>query len=157
MAHAHADVTIDAPIDLVWTVMLDTAAYPEWNPFVVEIGLPAGRPPQLGDVLDLHVRWSDGKGTAAHETVTGLDAPEASDGASALLQYAFGGPIARLGLVRGLRNQELTRLDDDTTRYVTHETLTGLASRFAPIAKVQDGFERHARALKARAESLRSA
>ncbi len=154
MPYASAEVLIHAPIEVVWAVMLDTEAYPEWNPFIVRIGLPAGRPPQEGDTLDLHVRWRNGKGTVAHEQVTILRPPGAADGAAALLQYAFGGPLDRLGMVTGLRDQRLERVATSTTRYRTEETLRGWASRFTPIAKVQDGFERHAAALKTRAEAL---
>ena len=39
-----AAVDIDAPIDRVWAVMLDTASYGEWNPFVVEAECPS--PPE---------------------------------------------------------------------------------------------------------------
>jgi len=56
-------------------------------------------------------------------------------------------------LVRGRRRQEL-REQDGTPGYTTAETLHGLLAAAAPIRKVQDGFERHARALQARAEEL---
>jgi hypothetical protein len=85
------------------------------------------------------------------ERITALDEPR--DGA-ALLEYDFRGPIAALRLVRGRRRQELTALDGGGTMYVTAETLRGALSFAAPIRKVQDGFERHAEALKRRAEAL---
>ncbi len=153
MASARAEIEIAAPIDVVWATMIDTAAYPAWNPFIVEVGRPDGddRPLRLGDRVVLHVRWHDGGKARATERVTALDPPGA--GGTALLEYEYGGPIAALGLVRGRRQQQLTALADGATRYTTHENLRGIASRFAPIAKVQDGFERHAAALKAAAEA----
>lgn len=57
-------------------------------------------------------------------------------------------------MVNGLRDQRLDLIDAHTTSYRTEETLHGWAARFAPIAKVQDGFERHAAALKDRSEAL---
>lgn len=149
MGHAHASIEIDAPIEAVWSVMVDTAAYREWNPFIVEVGLPDGPELAVGRRVVLHVRWSGGGTAKATERVTALDPPS---GGAALLEYAYGGPVAALGLVRGRRRQELRALDGGRTSYRTHERLRGLLAWAAPITKVQDGFERHARALKARCE-----
>lgn len=151
MPTAQAETTIGAPIHLVWDVMLDAGAYPQWNPFIVRFDLLGGGEPAVGDRIRLHVEWHTGGRTRATERITAIEPP--TDGV-ALLEYAYGGPIAALGLVRGRRQQRLTALDAGTTRYTTDETLTGWASRFAPIAKVQDGFERHAAALRERAEAL---
>lgn len=150
---ARTEVVIDAPPDEVWRVMLDTDAYGEWNPFIVRVDRLAGREPAVGDDLRLHVRWADGGSVTTVERITALDPPASGSG---LLEYDFLGPIAALRLVRGRRRQELTALPDGRTRYVTHETLHGLLSALAPIRKVQDGFERHAQALKQRAEQRRS-
>lgn len=156
MGVAAASAVIDAPIQLVWDVMLDTERYPEWNPFIVRVGLPAKRPPQLGDRLVLQVRWSTGGRARATERITALVPPSETGGRRARLEYAYGGPVGALRLVRGRRLQELVRLDEDVTTYTTHERLHGPLAALAPLARVQDGFERHARALKVRAESLRS-
>jgi hypothetical protein len=149
MTSAHAEVVIAAPIDIVWRVMLDTDAYGEWNPFIVRVDRLAGRAPQVGDDLKLHVRWRGGGKVSTVERITVLDPPDAG---TALLEYDFRGPLAALRLVRGRRRQQLSVLPDGSTRYATSEQLHGLLARAAPIRKVQDGFERHAEALKARAE-----
>ncbi|HWH28138.1 MAG TPA: SRPBCC domain-containing protein [Mycobacteriales bacterium] len=153
MATAHTEVRIDAPIDVVWQVMLDTDAYGEWNPFIVKVDRLGGRAPEVGDDLRLHVRWKSGGRVTTVERITALDPPR--DG-SALLEYDFLGPFATLRMVRGRRRQELTA-EGDATRYVTGETLRGWLSWAAPIGRVQDGFERHATALKQRAEQLHRA
>ena len=153
MGEARAEVVIHAPIDVVWDVMLDTERYGEWNPFIVEVGLPAERPPMVGDPIVLHVRWGSGGGAKATERVTTLEPPDQHDGARAILDYDYGGPLAALRFVRGRRRQELERRGESETAYRTHERLHGLLAWAAPLAKVQDGFERHALALKARAES----
>lgn len=154
MATATASAVIDAPIQLVWEVMLDVERYPEWNPFIVRVDLPAGRPPELGDQLILHVRWRTGGRARSTERITVLDGPAALGGRRALLEYAYGGPLDGARLVRGRRRQELNRLDEAITTYSTFERLHGLLAWAAPIGRVQDGFERHAAALKARAEEL---
>jgi hypothetical protein len=154
MGVATASAVIEAPIDVVWDVMLDVDRYPEWNPFIERVVLKAGRPPQVGDQLVLHVRWSTGGRARATERITTLNPPAASGGRRAMLEYQYGGPVSALRLVRGKRQQELVRLEPSVTTYTTHERLHGALAGLAPLARVQDGFERHAEALKARAESL---
>jgi hypothetical protein len=148
---AEATATIEAPPEVVWSVMLDLDAYPDWNPFVVRIDGPAGRPAAVGDELVLHVRWESGRGVTTTERITRLEPPDAGRGT---LEYDFGGPLATFALVRGRRLQEIDGGADGTTRYRTSERLHGLLAFAAPIGRVQRGFERHAAALKARAEAV---
>lgn len=152
MGTAAAAAVIEAPIDLVWSVMLDTDRYGEWNPFIVRIDRPLGRPLQVGDPLVLHVRWLTGGKVTSNEHVHALDGP--TDGRRALLEYHYTGPLGRLGLIRGRRIQELSRIDEGVTAYNTRERLRGALAWAAPLGRVQDGFDRHARALKERAEQL---
>src|SRR5947209_7643640 len=88
MAEAAASVVIDAPIDVVWAAMLDTDAYPAWNPFIVRVGRKATGPLAVGDQLVLHVKWASGGGARATERISGLASPSV-DG-TALLEYDYG-------------------------------------------------------------------
>ena len=148
---AEASAAIEAPPEVVWGVMLDLRAYPAWNPFVVQVDGPEGRAAAVGDELVLHVRWANGRGVTTRETISRLDPP--ADGRAGALEYDFGGPLARLGLVRGRRLQEVEGSAAGST-YRTSERLHGLLAFAAPISRVRDGFERHAAALKARAEAV---
>jgi hypothetical protein len=148
---AQASVEIEAPIELVWSVMIAVASYGEWNPFIVRVDCDGA--PAVGSLLRLHVRWARGGGTVSPEVITRMDAPDAS--ATATLAYRFEGWPHELGLVHGTREQRLDSLGEARTRYTTYERFSGLLARGVPLAKVQDGFERHARALKQRAERLR--
>jgi hypothetical protein len=154
--HAEATVAIDAPIDLVWSVMTDTARYREWNPFVVELA-PVGGALAVGGKIHLRVQWGRGGGAETVEVVTRLEAPTpaGSGPRRSLMEYQYLGWLPRLALVRGSRQQSLEQQPGQATVYRTAETFTGLLARGVPLAKVQDGFERHAQALKQRAESLR--
>lgn len=138
---------IDAPIELVWSVMLDVDAYPEWNPFVVRAD--CGRP-EVGAPITLHVRWANGRGTRSPERISVLEPPR--DGVAALA-YDYEGWPSRLGLVRGRRWQRLS-LVDGRTRYDTVEEFSGPLVGLAGPGRVAEGFRRHADGLRARAEAL---
>ena len=150
-ARPSASAEIDAPLDLVWTVMLDTDRYGEWNPFVERAETVS--PAAVGDPIVLHVRWPNGRTTRSPERISAVEPPYA-DGATtrALLAYVYEGLPARLGLVRGTRFQRLSQVAGGPTVYDTVEEFSGPLVRFAGPARVADGFRRHAEALKARCE-----
>ena len=86
----HARIEIDAPLDRVWEVMLDTASYGEWNPFVQRADCAA---PRVGEAITLHVRFANGSTATSPERITALDVPTTSeDGVRrALLAYRYEG------------------------------------------------------------------
>jgi hypothetical protein len=148
-----ASIDIDAPLGVVWRVMLDTASYGEWNPFVERA--ETAEPPAVGNPIVLHVRWASGRTTRSPERIVGLEPPlTAGDVTAARLSYVFEGWPARLGLVRGTRHQELTQRAGGPTTYDTVELFTGPLVRLAGPGRVAEGFRRHAAGLKQRAESL---
>lgn len=153
--HPRAQVDIDAPIDLVWTVMLDTPSYAEWNPFVVRA--ECATPPRVGDPILLHVRWSNDRGTRSPERISVVDAPHDVDGVRrATLAYVYEGLPSRLGLVKGIRHQRLSQSEGGgPTSYETVEEFSGPLVRLAGPGRVEDGFRRHAEALKTRCEQRR--
>ena len=146
-----ASVDIDAPIDRVWAVMLDTGAYAEWNPFVVRA--ECATPPKVGDPIKLHVRWANGRGTTSPERISQVDPPYDENGVRrATLGYVYEGLPAKLGLVRGTRHQRLSQAPGGPTRYETVEEFSGPLVPLAGPQRVEEGFRRHAEALKARCE-----
>ena len=152
MSRPGASIEIDAPLSVVWQVMLDTAAYGEWNPFVERVETPV--PAAVGNPIVLHVRWADGRTTRSPERITALEPPRTVDGVTtALMSYVFEGWPARLGLVRGTRHQRLTQRAGEPTTYDTVEEFSGPLVRLAGPGRVADGFARHAAGLKRRAES----
>ncbi len=152
-ARPSASASIDAPLDLVWQVMLDTAAYGEWNSFVYEV--ECSTPARVGDPIKLHVRWANGRTTSSPERITALEPPLHEDGVgTARLSYAYEGLPDKLGLVHSTRHQWLFQEGGGPTVYTTEQELTGPMVRFAGPARITDGFERQAEGLKQRAESL---
>jgi hypothetical protein len=145
-------IDVDAPLDEVWAVMMDTAQYPAWNPFVARIDAPPG-PLVVGTPLRLHVRWADGGQVVSPEEVEGISPPHDEDSVRrAVLAYRYTGVPARFGLLRCTRVQTLEQRPGGATTYRSTEHFHGLLARAVPLAKVQDGFARHARALKGRVE-----
>ena len=152
-ARPSASVQIDAPLDLVWAVMLDTGAYGEWNPFVERV--VTASPAAVGNPIVLHVRWANGRTNRSTERITAVDAPSTTGATTtATLSYAFEGWPARLGLVRSVRHQRLFQPSGGPTTYDTVGEFSGALVSFAGPARIQDGFARHAAALKERAESV---
>lgn len=149
-----AEITIDAPLPIVWEIMLATERYGEWNPFVerAETAVPAA----VGNPIVLHVVWANGRRTRSPERITALDGPltdPATGTTTALMSYVYEGLPAKLGLVRGVRHQRLTQEPGGPTTYATVEEFRGPLVALAGPGRVADGFRRHAEGLKARAEA----
>lgn len=152
-ARPGATVEIDAPLEIVWAVMTDTAAYGEWNPFCFRADCPT--PPATGDPIVLHVRWANGRTTTSPERISAVEPPYQDGGTRrALLAYVYEGLPAKLGLVRGTRLQRLSQEPGGPTVYATVEEFSGPLVPLAGPGRVAEGFTRHAEALKKRAESL---
>jgi hypothetical protein len=147
-----ASIEIDAALDEVWAVMLDTASYADWNPFVVRAECAAD--PQVGDPILLHVRWANGRGTTSPERISVLESPHDDEEGvrRATLAYVYEGLPAKLGLVRGTRFQRLSQAPGGPTRYDTVEEFSGPLVRLAGPKRVEDGFRRHAEALRRHCE-----
>lgn len=138
---------IDAPIDVVWSIMIDFADYGRWNPFVVE-AQASGRP-GMGSPLRLTARMPAGWRTRTRHRITAWSPP---DGGAARLGYEVVGPLTLL--VGGARMQTLESLSPTQTRYTSIEAFRGPMARFAPARQVEEGVIRHADGLKWAAEGV---
>ncbi len=146
---AEAKITIQAPIERVWQVLLDTNNYKKWNPFVVNAEAE-GDVTVAGTKMKLYVKWRNGKGASSNEIITDTKPPYIDDAGikRAHWSYRFTGWLHTLGLVHAVRYHYLEELKDGSTAYRTHELFTGLLKNFIPLADVQNGFERQTEALK---------
>ncbi len=152
MPVAQSEISIEAPIEQVWSAIVRFDAYPQWNSFVRKIDAPTYPGVTVGAQLALHVHFANGKEVVSVEAITRFEPPQhgaASGTLTATLEYEFLGPLSTLYLVRGRRIQTLEAISPTTTRYFTHERLRGLLASAAPIGLVQKGFEAHAADLKA--------
>ena len=136
-------VTIDAPVEVVWTVLTEVERYGEWNPFTPRartdfaIGSPA------------HLRVRMGPTTfGIVETVCAVEKPRLI-----AWQKTFG---ARW-LLHALREQHLEPVDEASCRYRNRDRLTGVLALIVAACSggyMRRGFDDVAEGLKARAESI---
>jgi hypothetical protein len=146
---AETEITVNAPIEKVWELMLNVHEYRKWNPFVVSIET-YGDVSKTGTAMKLHVRWMNGGMQTSNEIIEEVFPPKIGERGKKLAHwsYRFTGPLDKLGLVHALRFQWLEENSDGTTSYKTREEFSGLLTGFLPLKKVQDGFERQAKAIR---------
>jgi hypothetical protein len=142
-------IDIDAPVALVWEIMVDFERYPEWNPLNRFFRLDTYAAP--GQTVTFGPRWgpydSDRLGEAGftqHETLTVWEE-------DCCLAYAT---ISRW--VNAERTQYLAPITANRSRYYTYERTAGI---LAPVVRriygrrIVLGFTANGLALKRRAEA----
>ena len=143
MKHLVTEIKIDAPTDVVWNVLTDLAAYPTWNPFIVEaVGNAV-----VGTKLKNRLEPPGGKSMTFKPTVTVVD-PEA--------RFEWLGVLGVRGLFDGRHIFEL-EANGDSTKFVHREEFTGIVvPLFARSLEkgTKAGFEAMNQAIKERAEAL---
>ena len=131
----NASVEIDAPAEVVWSVVADTSRYPEWNPYHVRVAgklLP-------GERLTVDIRKPNGAALTIHPRVLEF-LPERS--------LVWGGGPA--GIFRGVHRFDLEALSPACTRLHHTEVFSGIAVRFADLDAIEPGYRRMNEALRAR-------
>ncbi|MFD0855416.1 SRPBCC family protein [Actinomadura adrarensis] len=141
------EIEIDARPALVWKVLTDLRAYPEWNPFIVS---SEGEVRKGGKLVNKLVQKGGGGSMTFKPTVLVAE-PEK--------EYRWIGRFLVPGIVDGEHYFLLEALDGgERTRLVQGETFTGVVVPFAGGAiDVEEEFADMNRALKARAEKMAEA
>jgi hypothetical protein len=139
MQTLHASADIDAPAEQVWRVVTDFARYPEWNPFIVR----AAGEQRVGGRLELTITAPDVRAVTFRPIVLDLEPGR-------LMRWK--GKLWIPGLFDGRHSLTVEPLDDDRSRFTTHEEVSGI---LVPVlGKVmrasQQGFELMAEALARR-------
>ena len=138
-------VQINAPIELVWRVLTDFSAYPEWNPFTVAIDSNL----QVGDDLVLHIQQGRDKIVKRRFRLETIEPPH-------LIEWSLP-KLGHRALLRAWRTQRLESLNADACTYETSDTFQGLfAGKIHKLqgAWVEKNFVRVAQALKDKCEAL---
>lgn len=147
VAHLIESVTveIDAPAELVWSVLVDYARYPEWNPFTVRVETTL----EIGTVIDLYLPdpAKPGQTFLNREYVRAVDAPH-------YLRYDTAEEIPGM---QAVREQWVTDLGEGRSSYRTTDLFSGEIADYVFKQQgtwVKEGFDSVCRALKRRAELL---
>ena len=140
---ASDEITINAPAELVWSVIVDFAAYPEWNRFCPQIqgelklGAPLAMRVDLGNGLQDQVEY-----------ISVIEAPH---------RIVWSMENKPDDPIHADRTQIITPVDANSCRYVSMDEFGGpmVPSMMEALAEaVERGFNRCAQDLKARAEAL---
>ena len=119
-------VQIEAPVEAVWDLLVDLDRYHEWNPFArtaTETDVRAGAPVHF----DVRLGGYNRKQT---ERIEIIEPPT---------RLAWSTNVA-LGLVKGLRTQQLEQQSKSSCTYYNTDTLEG---PLAPIARLFFGGAMH--------------
>ena len=141
MKTLQATVDINAPVDRVWSVLSDVAAYPEWNPFIRRVEGTL----QPGSRLTVRIEPPGGSGMTFKPTVQVVEPDR-------LLRWL--GRLLLPGVFDGEHSLELQPLDGSRTRFIQSERFSGILVPLlgSALTRTQRGFEEMNQALKARAE-----
>lgn len=144
MFQLDTDIVINAPADQVWRVVMDFAAYGEWNPFVRAIeGAPAE-----GERLKVTLEQKDSKPMVVKPRVV-----EASES-----RFGWLGRLLVPRLFDGEHWFSVEAIGDNKTRFRQWENFRGLLLPFLRGMlenKTKPAFEAMNEALKARVEASR--
>src|SRR5258706_9641753 len=136
-------VEINAPIELVWNILIDLEKYGEWNPFVFRMESTL----VVGDPIIIYVQMNARSKMVVKEQVTQFELHR---------RLAWRATYPRF-LINDERIQELEPLENGNCSYYSYETFRGLAIPLLMLAyksDIQRGFDGVALALKRRAEAM---
>lgn len=137
------DLEINAPAEVVWDVITDTASYGDWNPFVLECDATL----EPGAAINMKVRL--GKGIQkANEVIKDVNPGRG---------FSYNMKPVPPGALHSYRSHDIEPVDGGRCRYRSHFELNGWLSPLVAAlmrSKLQAGFDGMSHGIKARAESL---
>jgi 2,4-dienoyl-CoA reductase-like NADH-dependent reductase (Old Yellow Enzyme family) len=138
----HRSIVIDAPVEVVHDIVVDFAAYPEWNPWASSLSLKSGTG-QPGERISFRIRGM------AFVDVPSIMKEQFVSPTEARLVWGDSG----LGVV-GRHYYNCTAIDGGSTLFEQTETYEGRVAKLIPWKRWLDNhFVRFNEALKERAEA----
>jgi hypothetical protein len=137
-------IEIRAPIDLVWDVLTDFDAYPEWNPHIRRV---RGKVRQ-GARIAINTRPPGGRMIVMRPTVINWEPPK---------ELRWRATFVTGRLFSGELGFRLESTAADRVRFVQDETFSGmLVPVYARLrlSRTRDGFDQTNEALRDRAEAM---
>jgi hypothetical protein len=136
-------IEIRAPLDSVWRILTDFAAYPDWNPHIRKVlGTPV-----VGGRITIHSRPPGGRAFVLRPVVIKWSPPT---------ELRWRGTVISRRLFSGEHGFRVEELSSGRVRFHQDETFTGL---FVPLyarmrlERTREGFSQVNEALRERAES----
>lgn len=129
MKNIETEIVIDAPVEVVWRVLMDFDGYTKWNPFLTISGIA-----KIGAKLDLSIDMKS-KIKKFKPTIVVLEDQK---------KFAWTGKLIVKGLFAGNHYFELAPISEFQTKFVHGENFTGVLH--GPILKkigeaTKQGFE----------------
>ena len=123
-------VEIPATPEQVWAMLVDTAAYPAWNPFITKLSGELA----AGQRLEVRIAPPGGRAMTFRPTVTRVEAGR---------RLEWLGTMGLKGIFDGRHTFTLESLGDQGTRLTQSEEFTGLLVPFTGkvLARTRSGFE----------------
>jgi hypothetical protein len=136
------EIEIDASPATVWRVLTDTAAYPEWNPFIRQLDGEL----RTGATLDVRIAPPGARGMRFKPTVLAAVTER---------ELRWLGRVLAPGIFDGEHSFTIEPLAGGRTRFVQTERFSGILvpALARTLEKTQLGFERMNAALKSKAEA----
>ena len=143
MRNLETEITINASSEVVWDILLDHNAYPDWNPFITHISGPT----QAGENLLVNITPPESKSMEFKPLVLKNDKEK---------EFRWLGKLLVKGIFDGEHYFLLEPVGTNETRFTQGENFTGILSglMIKMIGKNTSlGFEAMNEALKKQAES----
>lgn len=135
-------IEIDAPRNIVWSVLTNFDSYPDWNPFIRSFKVK----PNVGERFSVELQQPGGKAMIFNPTCLVLDENR---------EFRWLGRLIIKGLFDGEHIFLLEELEEGRTHFIHKEEFRGI---LVPLlwnqlnTKTREGFERMNQKLKERAE-----
>jgi hypothetical protein len=136
-------IEIDASPATVWSVLADTAAYADWNPFMTKLAGTFA----VGARLEVRIEPPKARAMTFKPTVLTAEADR---------ELRWLGRFLVPGLIDGEHSLRIEPLPDGRCRFIQSERFSGILVRplRSMLGKTESGFEQMNTSLKERAEAL---
>jgi len=133
-------IDIPATLEQVWATLVDTAAYPAWNPFITQLSGELA----TGEQLQVRIAPPGGRAMTFRPTVTQVEVGR---------RLEWLGSLGVKGVFDGRHTFTLESLGDRGTRLTQSEEFSGLLVPFVGtmLARTRAGFEAMNDGLRGRA------
>ena len=136
------EITINAPADKVWGILMNTQEYPKWNPFILSVDKEF----KAGEKMNILLRQNESKKMNIKPVCIEVNKDK---------KLSWKGSMGMKGIFDGHHIFELESKDENTTRFIHREEFSGILVNLfwkQLDTHTRDGFEMMNAKLKELAE-----